>query len=90
MISIHHFSTKTNSEKYSNITESTRNPRLIKGLRTLEKTSGETYDVILCNSKDWTHHPKDTSLFHIPKKARADLPQLETFDSNTDIFLQGL
>lgn len=89
MISIHHFSTKTNSEKYYD-TESTRNPRLIKDLWTLEKTSGETYSVILCNSKDWTHNPKDTSSFHIPKKARADLPQLETFGSNTDVFLQGL
>lgn len=89
MTSIHHFSTKTNSEKYY-ITESTRNLCLIKELWTLEKTSGETYNVILCNSKDWTHKPKDTSLFHIPKKARADLPQLETFGSNTHVFLQGL
>lgn len=61
-------------------------------LRTLEKTLRETYDVVLCNSKVWTYNPKGTSLFCIPKKARVDLPQLETFfdSSNTDDFLQGL
>lgn len=47
--------------------------------------------MVLCNSKVWTCNPKDTSLFCIPEKARVDLPQLETFfDSNTDVFLQGL
>lgn len=42
-------------------------------------------------ARDWTHYLKGTDLFHIPKKARADLPQLETFfGNNTDVFLQGL
>lgn len=42
-------------------------------------------------ARDWTYNPKDTDLFCIPKKARADLSQLETFfGSNTDVFLQGL
>lgn len=46
---------------------------------------------LLAITRDWTHNPKGTDPVCIPKKARADLPQLEIFfGSSADVFLEGL
>lgn len=90
--SIGHFSTTMTSENCY-MTGSTKNLCLILILIwVLWKALKKRHTVwLFAIARDWTHNPTGTDLFHIPKKARADLPQFETFfSSNTDVFLQGL